>query len=154
MTKDDIEEIRIRVESAGQVALVMTLRRDGTLGRQGSGVVPIEEGAILGKTDGRYFQEFMQLIDERAFAEAGVYDYPEKHGEPVTYAVDFLPSAPPDGEKRSVVGFRVSVGTEHEEVHAVVKYIDTLCVMAVTITNPWYQAALEGETGADLPGGV
>ena len=154
MTKDEIDEIRIDIESGGQAALSMAIHRDGTLGRQGSGSIPMTEPAILGMTDGRYFTQIMELVYEEVFQHAGAYDYPEKHGVPVSYSLAFFGPASADSNDRSAVAFRVAIGTDHQDVHPIVKYVDTLSTKAVAITQPWYVAALDGKRGEDLPGGV
>jgi hypothetical protein len=154
LTPDDIEEIRIDVESAGKPALSMMLHRDGTLGRQGSGAVPMNDPPVLGMTDGRFFQHVSQVIDERVFPHAGVYDYPQKIGTPVSYTVVFLGPTAGDNVNRESIGFKVAVGTENDDVHAIVKYVDTLVSHAVSCTQEFYDAAKNGKTGKDLPGGV
>ena len=152
MKKDDIDEIRIDVTAEEQLALSVRLLRDGTLGRRGSGAVPAEGPAVFGITDGRCFTELMELVDERFFEFAGAYDHPEKHGAPITYTVVFRGPKPDEGEERQSVAFRVSVGTEHEEVHPVVRYLDTLSTAVIALTEEWYQDALKGQTGPQPPG--
>jgi hypothetical protein len=154
MTKDEIQEIRIEVTSNKELALSMTIHRDGTLGRQGSGAVPQTQPVVLGMTDGRYFRELMALVQDAVFQHAGVYDYNDKAGVQVEYGLAFLGAGESGDKNRPIVAFHISRGTETKDVHAIVKYIDAVASRAVANTNPWYEAALKGKRGAEVPGGI
>ncbi len=154
MTKDEIEEIRIEVTSDGSLALSVMVHRDGSLGRQGSGAIPQTQPAVLGMTDGRYFRDLIELVDDVVFRHTGEYDCVDKAGAHVEYTLVFFGAGPEGSQDRPCAGFRLSLGTESTGVHPIVKYVDTFITRAVAATNPWYEAALEGKRGADCPGGV
>jgi hypothetical protein len=153
MTKNEIREIHVQVKSNGEFALALMACADGSLRRQGSGQVPQTQPVVMGMTDGRYFREIMSHVNEGAFPHAGVYDYPDKAGLPIEYLLVLSGAQAKDGD-RPTVGFRVSLGTETKGVDTLVKYLDAFATKAVEITKPWYEAALAGKRGPEIPGGV
>ena len=142
-TKADIEQIRIDIESEGQSALSMLIHKDGTLNRQGNGSLPPVKVAAIGMTDGAVFHKLLELLDERVFAHAGVYDMPEKTGTPIRYSLVFL------GEKPKVKVFEFRVGLQNKEVGELLPYVDAFINNAAALTNDWYEKALVNNNAAN-----
>lgn len=110
---------------------------------------PVTQAMVLGMTDGRYFHEVMELVTEAVFYHSGVYRFPVESRLPVEYTLLFL------GEADNPIGrFRVEVGAGRPDVPLIVKYIDGFSCRAVSATNPWYDAALAGKFGPEVPGGL
>ena len=144
-----IEEIRIEVRSQGDLALSMTLYRDGSISRQGSAALPMNEPPVMGMTDGSCFKELLKIIPEQIFSHAGKYHLPGKSGKIETqYLLAFLfPQAGP-GADGPLIGFQLDLGHPSEigSVPVAVKYVDAFVVKAVQITNSWYAAAMVEKT--------
>ena len=134
MNKTQIQKIRIDVISNDQSALFMMLDREGKISRQGSGTLPADEFAVMSDNDGSIFEALVNALDDQVFAHAGVYDHPNKLGQPITYSVAFL------GEEPDVAVFEFRVGTETEDVGELLPYFDQFISKVVMATNPWYEA--------------
>ena len=124
MNKNEIEAIQFDITSGDQTALSMLLSRDGTVNRQGSGALPPEKVAAVAKTDGAAFRKVIELLDERAFQHAAVYDHPDKSGTPVRYRIAFIRS-----DLRQVV-FEFRHGTESRNLGGMLPYFDKLIAVA------------------------
>lgn len=135
-TKTDIEQIRIDIESEGQSALSMLIHKDGTLNRQGNGNLPPVKVAAIGMTDGAIFRKLVDTLDERIFEQAGIYDHPNKQGQPIRYSLAFIGQKP----KIKVIEFRV--GLENTDVGDLLPYVDRFINVAAQMTNDWYEKAL------------
>ena len=134
MNKTQIQKIRIDIISNEQSVLFMLLDRDGRISRQGTGILPADEFAVMSENDGSIFSALVDALDEKVFAHAGVYDHPNKVGVPITYSVAFL------GEDPDVAVFEFRVGTETEDVGELLPYFDQFISKTVMATNPWYEA--------------
>jgi hypothetical protein len=132
MKKSDIEKFRIDIVSGKVSALSMMLGRDGTLGRQGSGTLPAEEVSVLGNSDGSIFNSLIDMLDERTFPHADVYDHPHKIGAAITYSIVFL------GRGNDTLVFEFRFGSETPDVGELLPYFDGFISQAVALTNNWY----------------
>lgn len=128
-TKTDIEQIRIDIESEGQSALSMLIHKDGTLNRQGNGNLPPVKVAAIGMTDGAIFRKLVDTLDERIFEQAGIYDHPNKQGQPIRYSLAFTGQKP----KIKVIEFRV--GLENTDVGDLLPYVDRFINVAAQMTK-------------------
>jgi hypothetical protein len=133
MNKADVEKIRIDIKSGQDSALSMMLCKDGTLGRKGNGQLPPEKIAVLGMTDGAVFKKLIELLDERVFSLAAIFDHPNKLGQPITYTIAFL------GESPNIAVFEFRLGLETPDVGDLLPYFDKLISFVVQGTNEWYQ---------------
>ena len=146
MNKTQIQKIRIDIISNDQSALFILLDRNGRISRQGSGTRPADEFAVMSDNDGSIFEALVNALDDQVFAHAGVYDHPNKLGQPITYSVAFL------GEDPDVSAFEFRVGTETEDVGELLPYFDQFISKTVMATNGWYEAekaAAEKKKGED-----
>lgn len=134
MKKTDIEKIRIDILSTQDSALSMIISRDGTLGRQGNGALPIELTRITGSSDISVFKKLLDRLDENVFPHAGVYDHPHKPGIPLTYSVAFLDK----NQNTSLFEFRFS--SETRDVGELLPFFDGFISQAIELTNEWYAA--------------
>ena len=80
--KGEIFGISVHVLTAGQSALTLIINKDGSLHRQGNGAIPPLNVTVLGMTDGSYFREAIDRLDERLLDLGGVYDHPDKVWRP------------------------------------------------------------------------
>ncbi|NOR52188.1 MAG: hypothetical protein GQ470_06165 [Gammaproteobacteria bacterium] len=146
MNKTTIQKIRIDIISNDQSALSMLMDREGRISRQGSGALPADGFEVMSENDGSIFSALVDAIDEKVFEHAGVYDHPNKVGQPIVYSVAFL------GEEPEVAAFEFRLGTETEDVGDLMPYFDQFISRAVMATNHWYEAEKaqtaqeEGET--------
>ena len=134
MKKTDIQKFRIDIVSGGASALSMMLGRDGTIGRQGSGILPADEVSVLGDSDGAIFNSLIAMLDDRVFPHADVYDHPHKIGVPIIYSVVFL------GSKGDTAVFEFRFGSETPDVGELLPFFDGFIAQAVALTNDWYAA--------------
>src|SRR5512147_2061596 len=144
MNKSDIQKLRIDIVSDEISALSMLISRDGTLGRQGNGVLPPDPIAVMGQTDGKVFNTLMDLLDERVFPHADVYDHPHKIGTPITLSVVFMGKSETD-----VAIFEFRFGSETPDVGELLPYFDMFVGQAIALTDAWYaeeKAKLGGPT--------
>ena len=133
MNKADIQKLRIDIVSGSESALSMLVCRDGTLGRQGSGKLPADTAAVRGTSDGKAFSTLIDMLDERVFPHANVYDHPDKPGLPITYSVAFL------GKGEDVAVFEFRFGSETRDVGELLPYVDVFIGQAIALTNDWYE---------------
>ncbi len=144
MNKSDIQKLRIDIVSGETSALSLLISRDGTLGRQGNGVLPPDPIAVMGQTDGKVFNTLMDLLDERVFPHADVYDHPHKIGIPITLSVVFMGKSETD-----VAIFELRFGSETQDVGELLPYFDMFVGQAIALTDAWYaeeKAKLGGAT--------
>lgn len=134
MNKESIQKIRIDIVTNDQSVLSMLLEKGGRISRQGSATLPADAFAVESKNDGSIFDGMINMLDEQAFAHAGVYDHPVKEGLPITYSVAFLS----DGD--DVAAFEFRLGTETKDVGELLPYFDQFISKAVMATNAWYEA--------------
>lgn len=132
MQKQDIQKLRIDIRSGKDSALSMILARDGSIGRQGNGKLPADETSVFGAADISIFNSLIEMLDERAFPHADVYDHPHKAGIPITYSIVFL------GQGQDTVIFEFRFGSETEDVGELLPYFDGFITQAVSLTNDWY----------------
>jgi hypothetical protein len=132
MNKSDIQKFRIDILSGSESALSLMLARDGTLGRQGNGTLPVDKANALGDSDGSTFKTLIDQLDERVFPHADVYDHPHKIGIPITYSIAFL-----DKHEKTVV-FEFRFGSETPDVGELLPYFDGFIAQAVALTDTWY----------------
>jgi len=133
MNKADIQKFRIDIVSNEVSALSMLLSRDGTLGRQGNGVLPADTIAVMGQTDAGAFNTLIDLLDEKVFPHADVYDHPHKIGIPITCSVVFQGKTPED-----IAIFEFSFGSETPDVGQLLPYFDMFIGQAIALTDAWY----------------
>ncbi len=133
MNKADIQKCRIDIISGNECALSMLLCRDGTLGRQGSGKLPADKVAVRGMSDGKAFTALIDMLDEKVFPHANVYDHPNKVGLPITYSIAFL------GKGEEVAVFEFRFGSETRDVGELLPYFDVFIGQAIALTNDWYE---------------
>lgn len=144
MTKDEVQKIRIDIETDGQSALSLMLCRDGTIGRQGNGSLPPDKTSVMGVTDGAEFRKLIEMLDERVFTHQGIFDLPNKQGAPVKYSIAFL------GEEPNLCAFEFRLGLENKDVGELLPYFDRLIVNAVALTDTWYaKAVAERKTNSE-----
>lgn len=144
MNKSDIQKFRIDVVSEGVSALSMLISRDGTLGRQGNGLLPADTVAVRGLTDGSVFNTLINQLDERVFPHADVYDHPHKIGIPITLSVVFMGK-----DEKDVAIFEFRFGSETQDVGELLPYFDVFVGQAIALTDAWYEeekAKLGGAT--------
>lgn len=139
MKKAEIQKFRIDIVCDERSALSLLMDRDGRVSRQGSGALPADDFAVVSEGDGSIFAALINALDERVFAHAGVYDHPDKSGQPITYSIAFL------GEERAeeepeVVLFEFRLGTETRDVGELMPYLDQFISKAVQATDGWYVA--------------
>lgn len=132
MKKTEIEKFRIDIVSGYASALSMMVCRDGTLGRQGSGKLPADNASMLGISDGSIFSSLIDMLDDRVFAHADVYDHPHKIGTPVTYSIVFL------GLDQDTAVFEFRFGSETPDVGELLPFFDGFIAQAVALTDDWY----------------
>lgn len=132
MKKDSIQKIRMDIVSDGKSALSMLLDKDGTIYRQGTGALPVDEFAVTSDSDGAVFKQILDSLDERSFEFAGVYDHPDKSGLPVQISMALLDDAD------NTVYFEFKYGSETEDVGELLPYIDSVVMRAIELTNYWY----------------
>lgn len=132
MKKDEIEKIRIDVMSGEVSALYMLLDQEGMISRQGTGQLPADEFSVTSESDGSVFKQLIEVLDDRAFEHAGVYDHPDKQGLPVTVSVAFLDS---QGQSNF---FEFRFGTKNEDVGELLPFFDKYISHAIALTDHWY----------------
>lgn len=132
MKKTDIDKFRIDIVSGNASALSLLVCRDGTLGRQGSGKLPADEVSVFGAGDGSIFNRLINMLDERVFAHADVYDHPNKIGVPVTYSIAFL------GRDQDTAVFEFRFGSETRDVGELLPFFDMFISQAIALSNDWY----------------
>ena len=110
----------------------MILSRDGTIGRQGSGKLPADEVSVLGSSDGAIFNSLIEMLDDRVFPHADVYDHPNKMGVPIIYSVVFL------GSNGDTAVFEFRFGSETPDVGELLPFFDGFISQAVALTEDWY----------------
>ena len=132
MNKQDIQKFRIDIQSGKESALSMLLGRDGNIARQGNGTLPADNASVLGSSDGTIFQRLIDILDERTFPHADVYDHPNKAGTPITYSIVFL------GLGQDTVIFEFRFGSETADVGELLPYFDGFISQAIALTNDWY----------------
>jgi hypothetical protein len=132
MNKTDIQKFRIDIINGSTSALSMMICRDGTLGRQGSGELPADEMSVLGASDDAIFNSLIDILDERVFAHAGVYDHPNKIGVPLIYSIVFL------GRNQDTAVFEFRFGSETHDVGELLPFFDGFISQAVALSNNWY----------------
>lgn len=134
MNKTTIQKIRIDIISNEQSALSILMDREGHISRQGSGTLPADTFEVMSDNDGSIFSALIDAIDDKVFEHSGVYDHPDKSGQPITYSVAFL------GEAPEIAAFEFRLGTETKEVGELLPYFDQFISKAVMATNQWYEA--------------
>ena len=132
MKKSAIEKLRIDILSDGESALSMLISRDGTLSRQGNGKIPADKANVLGSSDGSVFNTLIEMLDERVFPHAAVYDHPHKIGVPITWSIAFL-----DNNQITMV-FEFRFGSETADVGELLPFFDGFISQAVALTESWY----------------
>lgn len=132
MNKSDIQKFRIDIISGQETALSMTVCRDGTLARQGNGLLPADNISVHGSSDGVIFNSLIDILDENIFPHADVYDHPDKTGIPITYSVVFLDST----DNTAVFEFRF--GSETADVGELLPFFDGFIARAVSLSDNWY----------------
>lgn len=135
MKKTDIEKLRIDIVCDDKSALSLLMDREGRISRQGSGVMPADEFAVMSEGDGSIFSALVEALDNQVFDHVGVYDHPDKSGLPITYSVAFLGGSPDD-----IAVFEFRLGTATKEVGELLPYFDQFISKAVMATNEWYAA--------------
>lgn len=143
MNKSDIQKFRIDIVSNEVSALSMLVSRDGTLGRQGNGVLPPDTIAVMGQSDGRVFSTLIDLLDEKVFPHADVYDHPHKLGTPITVSVVFMGKS-----EKDIAIFEFSFGSETPDVGELLPYFDMFIGQAIALTDAWYAQEKAKLTGA------
>lgn len=134
MKKESIQKIRIDIVTSEKSVLSMLLDKEGRISRQGSATLPADPFAVESKNDGSIFTMLMDLLDERVFEHAGVYDHPVKDGLPITYSVAFL------SDEDDVAAFEFRLGTETKDVGELLPYFDQFISKAVMGTDAWYES--------------
>lgn len=132
MKKTEIEKLRIDILSDGESALSMLIGRDGSLGRQGSGKLPADKASVLDSSDGSIFNTLIEMLDERVFPHAAVYDHPHKIGIPITWSIAFL-----DKEQNTAV-FEFRFGSKTADVGELLPFFDGFILQAIALTDSWY----------------
>lgn len=132
MLKADIQKLRIDIKSGEESALSLLLNRDGSIGRQGSGVLPADPVLVRGKTDDGTFTALIELLDEQVLPFADVYDHPNKLGLPITCSVVF------QGHGTEVAIFEFRFGSETPDVGELLPYFDSFIGQAIALTDSWY----------------
>lgn len=145
MKKSDIEKLRIDILSDGESALSMLIGRDGALGRQGNGNLPADKASVLNSSDGSIFNTLIEMLDERVFPHAAVYDHPHKIGTPIIWSIVFL-----DKEQNTAV-FEFRFGSETADVGELLPFFDGFISQAIALTDSWYA---EGKLKTFSPDGA
>lgn len=134
MQKSIIEKFRIDIHSGSVSALSLMLGRDGSIARQGNGKLPADMASVLGNSDSSIFSSLIEMLDERIFPHADVYDHPHKIGIPISYSIVFLGQ----GQETAIFEFRFGSGTT--DVGELLPFFDGFISQAVALTNDWYAA--------------
>ncbi|MBD3669758.1 MAG: hypothetical protein HUJ29_03210 [Gammaproteobacteria bacterium] len=132
MQKNEIGKIRVDVISEDISALYMLLDNEGMISRQGTGQLPADEFSVTSESDGSVFKQLIEVLDDRVFEHAGVYDHPDKQGIPVTVSVAFL-----DGQDNAEF-FEFRFGTKNEDVGELLPFFDKYISHAIQLTDYWY----------------
>jgi hypothetical protein len=131
MKKSELQGIVVYVTSGLESALAMLMHRDGTVNRQGDGSLPRIRHLVIGMTDGTFFRQAVDLLDERVLDHAGVFDHRDKFGVPLNYKIIFA------GDNH-VATFSFSLGTESKNVGDILPYLDGYIKRLVLLTDDWY----------------
>jgi hypothetical protein len=136
MKKEEVLEIRIEMTINMQTALFIVLGKDGSLARQGNGNREILKERYLSESDESLFIKLMETIEEDLFDHFGVYDMPEKDGDPCRLSVVFK-------NEKEVKGFEFYYG--YKSKHG--PHVDVLKLVeeAVNLTEGWYQEVRKGK---------
>lgn len=132
MKKTDIQKIRIDIVSNHANALTLLLDRDGAIARQGSGKLPADDVSVQGNNDGSAFSSLINMLDERIFPHAAVYDHLHKIGVPITWSIVFL-----DKNQNTAV-FEFRFGSETADVGELLPFFDGFISQAIALTDSWY----------------
>ena len=141
MTKDQVNQIRIEVETSDEKSLLLILLdRDGTLNRKGSGFIDDKDlPFVMGMSDGSAFKTLIDVLDEEVLQEdpetgpSYTYDYPDKAGIPLTFKFVFL------GEKPNLIVYEFHIGSESMDTEeGLFPYFGGLVSKAVELTDAWY----------------
>jgi len=136
MVREEIIKIRIDIYSEQQHALSLMLASDGSIVRQGTANLPVEEAIFDGRIDKQVFNRLIDELDNELFAYASVYDHPDKSGTAVVYSVAFLDKH----EEECFFEFRF--GTETADLGDLLPYFDHIISQAVHMTDDWYKQQL------------
>lgn len=132
MKLSTVQKIRIDIVSEKISALYLLMERAGMISRQGTGALPAEEFTVTSESDGSVFKQLVELLDERVFEHAGLYDHPQKTGVPVTLSIAFL------DETGDSSFFEFRFGTENEDTGELLPYFDQFISRAIELTDHWY----------------
>lgn len=133
MTKNDIEKIRIDVQSSGNSALSLMISRVGDMMRQGNANFPINEYVACSDIDPNIFLQLIEDFDEEVLKSAAVFDHPDKSGQPLIYSIAFQ-----DKEERDLI-FEFRFGTETQGTGELLPYFEAFISKALMLTNDWYK---------------
>ncbi|HQS56972.1 MAG: hypothetical protein B7Y56_01615 [Gallionellales bacterium 35-53-114] len=143
MKKADIQKIRIDIVSNQANALTLLLDRDGAIARQGTGKLPADDVSVQGNSDGSAFSSLINMLDERIFPHAAVYDHPHKIGVPITWSIVFL-----DKDQNTAV-FEFRFGSETADVGELLPFFDGFISQAIVLTDSWYTEVKLKTSSAD-----
>ncbi len=132
MKKSDIQKLRIDILSGNESALTLMLGRDGSIARQGTGMLPADISSFTGTNGAAIFNNLIAMLDENVFPHAGVYDHPTKIGIPITYSVAFL------GSDQETKTFEFRFGSETADIGELLPFFDGFISQAVALTDTWY----------------
>lgn len=136
MNKDDIDHIRVHIEVEGQSALAVKLSRDGQIVRFGNGSLPAPKLTATQTSDGNLFRLLLKSLDEKMFANQGIYDHPRKQGKLMRYCIFF---AAKDGASMT---FDFRLGLDNKDTGKLLPYFDKMILAVVALTEDFYQQAL------------
>jgi hypothetical protein len=132
MKKEEVLEVRIEMTIHSQTTLFIVLGKDGSIARQGSGTREISKERYVGQSNGILFKELMSNVNEEIFNHFGIYDMPDKDGDPCRLSVVFK-------NKDDVKGFEFYYGYKSKNG----PHVDILSLVekALNITEVWYRNA-------------
>ncbi len=133
--KEKIGAVAISLKIADTQALFILISAEGTVNRSGTGTINnSEHDLLIGVSQDRLFQQFMDGVDEDIFQYTGSYTYPDPKGQLCTLTLSFQVSPGADG--RDSIGFMFVYGSESEGPN---RRINQMVREAVRLTEPWYE---------------
>jgi hypothetical protein len=88
--------------------------------------------SVLGTGDGSAFSSLIDMLDEKVFPHADIYDHPHKIGVPIIYSVVFM------GRDQETAAFEFRFGSETPDVGELLPFFDGFIAQAVALTDSWY----------------
>ena len=118
--------------SEDQHALSLMLASDGSIVRQGTANLPVDDAVYEGIIEKDIFDTLLARLDQQLFAYASVYDHPDKSGVPITYSVAFQDN---QGDSQF---FEFRFASQTDDLGELLPFFDDFISQAVSLTDSWY----------------